>query len=82
MIASSGYSDAGFPIIDNNMLIGYIASTELEHALKDLPPKYDATTRCYFKEPEFNVIEISLGIDKSVDFTVYMDQVSNLIFIF
>ncbi|CAJ0907314.1 14576_t:CDS:2 [Entrophospora sp. SA101] len=70
-VAISGYSDTGFPIIDNNMLVGYIASTELEHALNDLPPKYDATTRCYFKEPEFSVIQ---NPDKSVDFTVYMDQ--------
>nr|CAG8467343.1 7678_t:CDS:10 [Entrophospora candida] len=70
-LSISGYSDTGFPIIDNNMLVGYIASTELEHALNDLSPKYDATTRCYFKEPEFNVIQ---NPDKFVDFTVYMDQ--------
>lgn len=71
----SGYSDAGFPIVDNKILVGYIASTELEHALSLVhgSDNSDNLTRCYFKEE--NVI------DKSIDFTAYVNQVSNKFFV-
>ncbi|CAG8546478.1 15064_t:CDS:10 [Funneliformis mosseae] len=61
----SGYSDAGFPIVDDSILVGYIASTELEHAINSLHSS-DDTIRCCFKEPPFD--------SESVNFTVYTDQ--------
>ncbi|CAG8712094.1 uncharacterized protein OCT59_010038 [Rhizophagus irregularis] len=64
-LSTSGYSDAGFPIVDNKILVGYIASTELEHALS-LAHGSDNLTRCYFKDE--NVI------DKSANFTAYVNQ--------
>ncbi|RIA80878.1 chloride channel [Glomus cerebriforme] len=67
-LATSGYSDAGFPIVDNTILVGYIASTELEHALS-LVHSSDNSTRCYFKELIFENV-----IDKSTNFTAYVNQ--------
>ncbi|CAI2192562.1 415_t:CDS:2, partial [Funneliformis geosporum] len=61
----SGYSDAGFPIVDDSILVGYIASNELEHAINSLHSS-DDTIRCYFKEPPLDL--------ESIDFTAYTDQ--------
>ncbi|GJJ74156.1 chloride channel 3/4/5 [Entomortierella parvispora] len=33
ILAASGYSDGGLPIVDHGILVGYIASNELGHAL-------------------------------------------------
>ncbi|KAK3821408.1 MAG: clc channel [Benniella sp.] len=33
ILAALGYSDGGLPIVDRGILVGYIASNELEHAL-------------------------------------------------
>ncbi|KAG0370434.1 hypothetical protein BGZ54_006327 [Gamsiella multidivaricata] len=33
ILTASGYSDGGLPIVDRGILVGYIASNELEHAL-------------------------------------------------
>jgi len=71
------YSDAGFPIVDDTILIGYIASNELEHALNSLHSS-DDSTRCYFKESMFDLD----SSDKSNNFTAYMDQVSFLYIVF
>ncbi|CAG8463355.1 9168_t:CDS:10 [Acaulospora morrowiae] len=76
-LSHSGYSDAGFPIIDGSLLVGYIASTELEHALRHAD-SYAESTRCRFKETKEIEIEISVdngnNASKEIDFTVYMDQ--------
>ncbi|KAK3826459.1 MAG: clc channel [Linnemannia gamsii] len=34
ILAASGYSDGGLPIVDRGVLVGYIASNELGHALE------------------------------------------------
>ncbi|RHZ54295.1 hypothetical protein Glove_428g54 [Diversispora epigaea] len=74
-LANSGYSDAGVPIVDDSTLVGYIASTELEHALRTVV-KCPNSTRCYFKE--FTTPEIIMsGGDykpKGTNFIQYMDQ--------
>ncbi|CAG8445238.1 7375_t:CDS:2 [Acaulospora colombiana] len=70
------YSDAGFPILDGPVLVGYIASTELEHALKHAD-SYPDSTRCCFKETEIEVAISRAGEerdDNEIDFTLYMDQ--------
>lgn len=64
------------------MLVGYIASTELEHALKNVAD-YSDSTRCHFKEFTTPEVVVSNGNDrpKGTDFTDYMDQVIIIIFI-
>ncbi|CAG8445792.1 5586_t:CDS:10 [Diversispora eburnea] len=70
-----GYSDAGFPIVDDSTLVGYIASTELEHALQTVA-KCPDSTRCYFKEFSTPEIIMSDGDSnpKGTNFVHYMDK--------
>ncbi|KAG0021733.1 hypothetical protein BGZ80_001799 [Entomortierella chlamydospora] len=48
ILAASGYSDGGLPILDRGILVGYIASNELAHAL-DLAEKKDPDCICVFR---------------------------------
>lgn len=52
-LGASGYgSDGGFPVVENDRLIGYIASTELEHALAKIRLRdTNENIRCHFKRP-------------------------------
>ncbi|KAF9976413.1 hypothetical protein BGZ73_008615 [Actinomortierella ambigua] len=58
----SGYSDGGLPIVDNGILVGYIASNELAHAL-DLAEQRHPDCVCIFRNrasSEYPVSEIVL----------------------
>ncbi|CAG8511417.1 1253_t:CDS:10 [Cetraspora pellucida] len=69
-----GHSDAGFPIVDGTRLIGYIASNELEHALKNVE-KLSDSTECQFGKSEFEIL-VPNGRDREhiiTDFTAYTD---------
>ncbi|KAF9438103.1 hypothetical protein BGZ76_009721 [Entomortierella beljakovae] len=48
ILAASGYSDGGLPIVDRDILVGYIASNELAHAL-DLAEQKDPECVCIFR---------------------------------
>ncbi|KAF8934402.1 hypothetical protein BGZ58_005717 [Dissophora ornata] len=48
ILAASGYSDGGLPIVDRGMLVGYIASNELGHAL-DLAEQKHPECICIFR---------------------------------
>ncbi|KAG0221388.1 hypothetical protein BGX31_009928 [Mortierella sp. GBA43] len=48
ILAVSGYSDGGLPIVDRGILVGYIATNELEHAL-DLATKKHPECICLFR---------------------------------
>ncbi|KAF9357964.1 hypothetical protein BGX26_002756 [Mortierella sp. AD094] len=48
ILAASGYSDGGLPIVDRGILVGYIASNELGHAL-DLAEQKDPDCICVFR---------------------------------
>ncbi|KAF8974889.1 hypothetical protein BGZ46_009619 [Entomortierella lignicola] len=48
ILAVSGYSDGGLPIVDRGILVGYIASNELAHAL-DLAEEKDPECICVFR---------------------------------
>ncbi|KAK9722806.1 hypothetical protein K7432_002427 [Basidiobolus ranarum] len=62
-----GYPDGGLPVLDGQLLIGYIACNELEHALDKIKPE-DTNIRCYFNQT-FDEVENHLN-----DLTAYMDQ--------
>ncbi|KAF9580217.1 hypothetical protein BGW38_003230 [Lunasporangiospora selenospora] len=47
-LAASGYSDGGLPIVDHGVLVGYIASNELGHAL-DLAEQKHPDCVCIFR---------------------------------
>ncbi|ORX98886.1 Clc chloride channel, partial [Basidiobolus meristosporus CBS 931.73] len=66
-MANHGYPDGGFPVLNGQLLIGYIACNELEHALDTLNPD-DVNAHCYFSKT-FDGYE-----DHLVDLTAYMDQ--------
>ncbi|KAF9130235.1 hypothetical protein BGX30_013592 [Mortierella sp. GBA39] len=48
ILAASGYSDGGVPIVDRGILVGYIASNELGHAL-DLAEQKHPDCICIFR---------------------------------
>ncbi|KAG0062746.1 hypothetical protein BGZ89_010436 [Linnemannia elongata] len=48
ILAASGYSDGGLPIVDRGILVGYIASNELGHAL-DLAEQKHPDCICVFR---------------------------------
>ncbi|KAF9956673.1 hypothetical protein BGZ70_009801 [Mortierella alpina] len=48
ILAVSGYSDGGLPIVDRGVLVGYIASNELGHAL-DLAEQKHPECICIFR---------------------------------
>jgi chloride channel 3/4/5 len=48
ILAALGYSDGGLPIVDRGILVGYIASNELEHAL-GLAEKKHPECICLFR---------------------------------
>lgn len=48
ILAALGYSDGGLPIVDRGILVGYIASNELEHALA-LAEKKHPECICLFR---------------------------------
>ncbi|KAF9277323.1 hypothetical protein BGZ68_009388 [Mortierella alpina] len=48
ILAVSGYSDGGLPIVDRGVLVGYIASNELGHAL-DLAEQKHPDCICIFR---------------------------------
>ncbi|KAG0334241.1 hypothetical protein BG004_000495 [Podila humilis] len=48
ILAFSGYSDGGLPIVDREILVGYIASNELRHAL-DLAEQKHPDCVCIFR---------------------------------
>ncbi|KAG0211925.1 hypothetical protein BGX28_007207 [Mortierella sp. GBA30] len=48
ILAVSGYSDGGLPIVDRGILVGYIASNELGHAL-DLAEQKHPDCICVFR---------------------------------
>ncbi|KAG0042965.1 hypothetical protein BGZ83_011991 [Gryganskiella cystojenkinii] len=48
ILAASGYSDGGLPIVDHGVLVGYIASNELGHAL-DLAEQKHPECICVFR---------------------------------
>ncbi|KAG0309658.1 hypothetical protein BGZ98_009978 [Dissophora globulifera] len=48
ILTASGYSDGGLPIVDRGMLVGYIASNELGHAL-DLAEQKHKDCICVFR---------------------------------
>ncbi|KAF9104349.1 hypothetical protein BGX29_002033 [Mortierella sp. GBA35] len=48
ILAASGYSDGGLPIVDRGVLVGYIASNELGHAL-DLAEQKHPDCLCIFR---------------------------------
>ncbi|KAF9969139.1 hypothetical protein BGZ65_012225, partial [Modicella reniformis] len=48
ILVYSGYSDGGFPIVDEGILVGYIASNELRHAL-ELAEQKHPNCICIFK---------------------------------
>ena len=48
ILAASGYSDGGLPIVDHGILVGYIASNELGHAL-DLAEQKHPDCVCIFR---------------------------------
>ncbi|KAF9425244.1 hypothetical protein BGZ94_007718 [Podila epigama] len=48
ILAVLGYSDGGLPIVDRGMLVGYIASNELRHAL-DLAEQKHPECICVFR---------------------------------
>ncbi|KAG0296769.1 hypothetical protein BGZ97_004456 [Linnemannia gamsii] len=48
ILAVSGYSDGGLPIVDRGILVGYIASNELGHAL-DLAEQKHPDCICIFR---------------------------------
>ncbi|KAF9926212.1 hypothetical protein FBU30_004171 [Linnemannia zychae] len=48
ILAASGYSDGGLPIVDHGILVGYIASNELGHAL-DLAEQKNPNCICIFR---------------------------------
>ncbi|KAG0261200.1 hypothetical protein DFQ27_003109 [Actinomortierella ambigua] len=62
VLIMSGYSDGGLPIVDNGVLVGYIASNELAHAL-DLAEQKHPDCVCIFRNrasSEYPVSEIVL----------------------
>jgi len=67
----SGYPDGGFPILDGDRLIGYIASNELEHALNRVRSKGEQI-RCYFRKSASNPEVYDSG--RLNEFTAYVDR--------
>jgi len=70
-MAIAGYSDGGFPIVEEERLIGYVACTELEHAMSKVRLKGDEV-RCYFKKSSNNHNYADVG--RLNDFSAYVDR--------
>jgi chloride channel 3/4/5 len=71
VLASRGYADGGLPILESDRLIGYIACTELQHALSKVRVKGDHI-RCYFKKS--TATTDSTTVERLNDFTAYTDR--------
>ncbi|KAI8358592.1 chloride channel [Mortierella sp. GBAus27b] len=87
ILAVSGYSDGGLPIVDRGILVGYIATNELEHAL-DLATKKHPECICLFRNrvssnvpatemiTTLNDLEAQASVPPAftMDFTPFTDQ--------
>ncbi|OAQ32713.1 hypothetical protein K457DRAFT_70283 [Linnemannia elongata AG-77] len=84
ILAASGYSDGGLPIVDRGILVGYIASNELGHAL-DLAEQKHPDCICVFRNrassniPATEIIttgtsDLLRDPTRTMDFTPFTDQ--------
>ncbi|RKP26431.1 chloride channel [Syncephalis pseudoplumigaleata] len=72
-LVRNGYPDGGFPIVERDVPIGYIAVPELHHALSKVKHK-GGHVRCYFKRIGGGTGTNGQVQDKLNDFTAYMDR--------
>ncbi|KAJ1654991.1 hypothetical protein IWQ61_005180 [Dispira simplex] len=68
-----GFADGGFPLLDEDLLVGYISCSELEHALEKARSKGEDAV-CLFFSPYTSYSDIEADFHQNLNFTAYVDQ--------